>query len=81
MVDVGMAEHHGVDRGRVEREGLAVAFFIFGAALYQTAIDQDAAIAALDEMAGAGDFAGGAPKLYFHGFNVVQYKGIGMTLS
>jgi hypothetical protein len=43
VVDVGVAQHDGVDRARLGREGLAVARVLGGPALGQAALEQHGA--------------------------------------
>lgn len=58
MVDVGMAQHQGVDRCRIEGKGLAVAGLVLAATLDQPTVEQDPLLTNLDQMAGTGDLTG-----------------------
>ncbi len=60
VVDVGMGQDKRIDRFRVEGKGPVVEFGNALGALEHAAIDEDARRAHLQEIAGAGDGAGGA---------------------
>ncbi len=66
MIDVRMAQDDGVYRRRIEREGSAVLFFIFVAALHQAAFEQDAFTADPYQVARARDSSRCAKKLNVH---------------
>ena len=66
MIDVGMAQHHGVDVGGLERERQAVARRRVGTALDHAAVQQQLAAARTHDVAGTGHFARGAEKLQLH---------------
>ena len=48
MVEVGVAEYHGVDAGRIERQRQPVALAVQFQALEQAAVEQDARTPELD---------------------------------
>ena len=62
VVDVGVGEDDGVDGGGLDGEGVPVLEAVFLGALEEAAIDEDAAAAGFEEVAGAGDGAGGAEE-------------------
>ena len=62
VVEVGVGEHHRVEVVRREREGLAVALLELDAALEEPAVDEDAALAPLQQRHAAGDRAAGAEE-------------------
>lgn len=66
MIEMGMREQQKIDRGRIEAEGFGILLPKLASALEETAIDQDSASRALNEMAGAGYALVGAMKRYFH---------------
>ena len=55
VVQVRVAQHHRVDRARVDREGRPVALAQRLEALVEAAVEQDALATELDEVARAGD--------------------------
>ena len=67
MVDVGVAQHHGVQRAGIEGKGVFVARFGFAAALDQAAVQQDAPAGGLDQVHGPGDLARRAVEMDLHG--------------
>ena len=61
-IDVGMAEHDGVDIAGRKRKILVALKGLGSFALEEAAIEQDLLPAGFDEMHRAGDGAGGAPE-------------------
>jgi hypothetical protein len=67
MVEMGMRQEHAIERCGVESERSGIVLVELATALEQPAIDQDAAAAGLDEMAGTRDAPGGAVERELHG--------------
>ena len=63
---MSVAQYHGIDGCRIEREGVLIAFFVLASALDQAAIEQYAFVTDGHQMAGAGDFFSGAENLDFY---------------
>ena len=66
MVDVRMADDHGIQLRRLERERIGVARFGFGAALDQAAVQQQAMSRGFDFMQRPGHFAGRTVEMDAH---------------
>jgi hypothetical protein len=66
VVEVGMRQQHGVERGRLERERDPVADRFVGAALEHPAVDQDPGAARGEQELRAGDRRGPAQELEVH---------------
>jgi hypothetical protein len=66
VIDVGMAQDHGIDRLGRERKSLAIAFRRVAATLDHAAVEQQFAPADAQYVAGAGHLAGGTEKFEFH---------------
>ena len=66
VVEVGVAQHHGVDRRRLDRKRRPVALAQRLVALEQAAVEQDARAAGVDQVARAGDRVGGAEEGDLH---------------
>ena len=66
VVEVGVAEHHGVDRRRLDRKRRPVALAQRLVALEQPAVEQDARTAGVDQVARAGDRVGGTEEADLH---------------
>ncbi len=63
MIDVGVAQDHGIDVGDVDREIVPITLFVVGATLDKAALEQDGVGARAEHVERAGHFAGGAEKL------------------
>src|SRR5690349_3147194 len=72
VVDVRVAQHHGVDRDGLERERVPVTGHRIGAALDHAAVQQQLAAAGPHDVAGAGHFARVTEKLQLHDW-VIPY--------
>jgi len=64
---VGVAQHHRIERGGVERERLGVARLGVAAALDQPAIQQDPLASGLDQVHRTSDLACRAMEMHLHG--------------
>ena len=62
MVEVGVRKHYRVNAADIEGKRLAVGFFLFAAALYQPAFEQNRCPAGPDQITGARYLPGGTPK-------------------
>ena len=60
VVEVGMAQHHRVEAGRIEWQRQPVALAVQFESLEQAAVEQDARACELDQVLGPGDAVGGA---------------------
>ena len=63
VIDVRVAKHHRVDGGHVEGQRFGVARLVPSTALDEAAVEQHAAPVEVQQVAGAGDLAGGAEML------------------
>ena len=61
-----MAQYHRIDARRIERKRISVQRFFLATALHQAAIEQDADIPDLDQVAGTGDASRRSKRLQFH---------------
>lgn len=66
MVDVGVAEHDGIDRVDRDGERRILCPRLTPSPLEQPAIEQHGPFANADDMAGAGYLTGGTGKFYMH---------------
>ncbi len=66
MIDMRVAQHHSVDRARVEREWLAIALGRLSTALDHPAIEQQLFSCRSDNVTRSGHFTRGAEEFDFH---------------
>ena len=62
MIEVGMAQHHGIDFRGIERKRVPVARLVFPASLDHAAVQQYLFTACVQDVAGAGDLGGGTKE-------------------
>ena len=62
-----VTQNHCINRFRIKRKWLAIACFIFAAALDQATIKQNALISNRQQVTGAGDLTGCTKKLNIDG--------------
>ena len=67
MVDMGMRQNHRINKASIERDVAVALECLLSASLIETAVQQQAVFAHLDQMHGTGDGSSGAPKTEFHG--------------
>jgi len=68
MIDVRVGEHHRVDFPGIERKLFPIPGMTLATPLDKTALKEDLQVTDPEDMAGAGDLAGGTVKLQFEGF-------------
>ena len=74
VIEVGMCQDHGVDIAGCEGERRAVARLVGGRALDQAAVDEQAAVATVHQVARTGDFARRAQKLDIHAATYNEWR-------
>ena len=66
MIDMGMAEHDGINGGGIKRKGFAVTLLIIPPALNKAAVEQNPLPRCFNQMAGTGHFPGCAMECDFN---------------
>jgi hypothetical protein len=66
VIQVSMAEYHGIYAGRFEWERITVSFFVFAPALDQATVQQHCLVSDPKNMAGTRYFTRCSKKLDFH---------------
>lgn len=60
MIEMGMGQQQGIDRGGIKTEGFGIGLLLLAATLEQAAINQDATLVAGDQVTGSGHLLGAA---------------------